>query len=138
MKGMTRFLLFGLLAIALIGIIGRRARGWENQDLQATISAAQSKPILAVFGTSWCHYCKQLERETLSDSEVSKALEAWEVVKVDAESPKGRTMAQKYGVRGYPTMVFLRPNGEVIQSESGFVAKEVFLPVLAKIYAKSN
>lgn len=138
MKGMTRFLLFGLLAIALIGIISRRARGWENEDLQATISAAQSKPILAVFGASWCHYCKQLERETLSDSEVSKALEAWEVVNVDAESPKGRTMAQKYGVRGYPTMVFLRPNGEVIQSESGYVAKEVFLPALAKIYAKSN
>ncbi|MEQ1822198.1 MAG: thioredoxin family protein [Fimbriimonadaceae bacterium] len=135
---MTRWLLFGLAVVAIVGAMTRRSSAWENQDLQATLTAAKTKPILAVFGTSWCHYCKQLDEETLSDSDVKAALQNWEVVKVDAESTEGRKMAEKYGVSGFPTLVFLKPNGDVVQAASGFVPKEVFLPALGKIYTKAK
>lgn len=43
-------------------------------------------------------------------------------VRVDAESQAGRALARRYGVRAFPTVLFLRPSGEV----AGFV--EGFLP----------
>ena len=33
------------------------------------------KPLLIVFGASWCHFCHKLERETLADKRMVAAIE---------------------------------------------------------------
>jgi tetratricopeptide (TPR) repeat protein len=50
-------------------------------------------------------------------------------VKVNAEE-EGVELAQKYGVTGYPTIVFVDAEGEKIGTSVGFMPKEDFLPVI--------
>lgn len=74
---------------------------------------------LLEFYTTWCTYCRnqRIELQELEDSDMWIGL-------VDAdEAPE---IAQKYGVKGFPTFVLLK-NGEKIAEFVGFHQKAQLL-----------
>lgn len=52
-------------------------------------------------------------------------------VKLDAEK-EGKTVAQKYGVTGYPTILFLNTEGEVEGKIGGYMPPDGFAPEMQK------
>ena len=48
-------------------------------------------------------------------------------ISVDAEKGKGIELARKYGVKGYPTFVFINPDGSLTKKTSGYRSPENFL-----------
>ncbi len=48
-------------------------------------------------------------------------------ISVDAEKGKGIELARKYGVKGYPTLVFINPDGSLTKKTAGFHSPENFL-----------
>lgn len=76
------------------------------------------KPVLVDFFTEWCAPCKPL---SVSLDELSGEIgDKITIVKVNAEmSP---TITNKYGVRGFPTMLIFK-GGEVAASRSGAMPK---------------
>ncbi len=98
-----------------------------NEKVESAIAVAkkENKPILVDFtGSDWCIWCKKLSEEVFTQKEfIEYANKNLVLVKLDF--PKNieqsqetvyynRQMAQKYGIQGFPTIILLDSNGEVI------------------------
>lgn len=69
---------------------------------------ASTGPLVLAFGTDWCGYCRAAERV------VAPALADHPDVPVTGvEDGKGRPLGRSYGVKLWPTLVFLRDGVEV-------------------------
>ena len=86
---------------------------------------AAEVPVLIDFYADWCAPCKALA-PILQD--VKKDLgEQVKIVKIDVD--KNPSLAQKYKVRGVPTMILFK-DGEIVWRQSGIVGKETLLEVI--------
>lgn len=91
-------------------------------DLNASLQQAQNtnKPLFIDFFASWCGPCQQLDKNTLSNQQVKDKLSSkYVMVKIDVD--KNPDLVSKYKVYGYPTMVFLNPDGTEIKRIDGYV-----------------
>jgi len=122
---------FLLIALAFI-LPPVYAISWRH-DLESALKAAKSqqKPVLIDFYTEWCGWCKKLDSDTYSDSRVNSASEKFVCVKIDAE--KEPEIANKYGVTGFPTIIFLDSNASVISTIPGYLPPDEFLANMNKI-----
>lgn len=80
---------------------------------------ASSKPVLVDFWTEWCAPCKPLA--ALLDELSNELGDKIVIAKVNAETSPN--IANKYGVRGFPTMLIFK-DGQVAASRSGAMAKQ--------------
>lgn len=83
-------------------------------------------PVLVDFWAGWCMPCKMLA--PIVDQLAAEFAGKVKVVKVDVD--KNQPLAQKYGVRGIPTLLLIR-GGEIIERMVGVQPK-------AAIEAKLN
>jgi thioredoxin-related protein len=105
---------------------------WEsNVDEALKAAKSQGKPVMIDFYTDWCSWCKKLDSDTYSDPKVSAASANFICVKINAE--KEPAIAGKYGVLGYPTIIFLDSNGNVLQKNPGYLPPAQFLDNMNKI-----
>ncbi len=127
----------GFLACAALLASGRcawaggggvgKAIEWRKSLVGAQTEAKQSHKLLMVdFYTSWCGYCKKLDAETYTDANVIKLSDQVVTVKVDAEH-EGKNLAMKYGVHGFPTILFLNETGGVEGMIDGFLPAADFV-----------
>lgn len=85
------------------------------------------KPIALYFYVDWCRYCAQLERGTLSRSDVKQYLETILYVSVNPEHGKAEeALFEKFQGRGYPTFLVLAKS-QPAQEISTSVPPEAFL-----------
>jgi len=81
----------------------------------------EGKPLFLDISASWCGPCKLLKANTFPNKEVGKFFNSNFVnVAVDGEEGEGVTLARKYNIRGYPTMIFLDSKGNVISQITGY------------------
>ncbi len=112
---------------------------WLSYDVGMARAKKEGKHVLIDFYTTWCGYCKKMDRSTFRDKAVvgfiSKSMVA---VKVNAESNKpimheGKRLTERelsrrvYGVRGYPTYWFVSPKGEKLFYIPGYRSGPDFL-----------
>ena len=121
---------FGLAAS--ISAIGQEVEGikFVKEDLaQAQTAASADEKIIFVDAyTTWCGPCKMMDRSTFKDEEVSNFYnENFVNLKMDMEKGKGPSFAQKHGVRGYPSLLFLNAGGELVHRALGFQDSKRFL-----------
>ncbi|HHI01970.1 MAG TPA: thioredoxin family protein, partial [candidate division Zixibacteria bacterium] len=98
--------------------------------------------ILVNFTTSWCGFCKKMNRTTFKEADVINALNNDFVsIKVNCESNleldidgykiTERNLARaEYGVRGYPTYWFLKSDTRRIAPLSGYQGSDRLLDIL--------
>lgn len=107
---------------------------WLDNEPQALAEAArQGKPVVLDFTAEWCAACKELEHFTYTDPQVIAAAQGFVPVMIDATSDKDpavKALFDKYKVTGLPTVLFMRPDGTVLESLTlrGFEPAEAFLP----------
>ncbi len=125
---MSVFLLRGANAYAI---------SWKN-DLSAALGEAKSsgKPVMVDFYTDWCGWCKKLDADTYADPNVKKLAEKFISVKVDAD--KSPDTAVKYGVSGYPTIIFLDSSGTLVGRIIGYKGPEPFAKTMSAVLAKTG
>jgi thioredoxin-related protein len=130
-----KFVILLLLAAAFSFVLPQaHAISWQY-DLASALKAAKSqgKPVMMDFYTEWCGWCKKLDSDTYSNANVSAAAKKFICVKIDAE--KQPALASKYGVAGFPTIIFLSSNGGIISKVPGFLPPDQFLAMMNKILA---
>ena len=109
------------------------AAGFESALEQAQV---EGRLVMIDFYTDWCGWCKKLDHETYRDPQVVERLRRMVTVKVDAES---RTdLAQRYGVRSYPTIVFTDGAGSPVNRVRGYLSADRFAPVLDQLMDASG
>ena len=116
--------------------------------LLAAKARAENKPLLVDFtGSDWCGWCIRLDEEVFSQS-AFQAYAAAELVLVEIDFPRRKTLsaelkaqnealAQQYGIRGFPTILLLSPEGELIE-KTGYRrgGPESYVAHLKEILAK--
>lgn len=126
---------------------------WYTLDEALTAAKKEPRPILVDLYTTWCHYCKKLDKETFTNGVITKYINSkFYAVKIDAETrenilykdstfkaiPNKRThpiaeylVSQAGNNRlAYPTIVYLAADGQVLTSIAGYQAPKDMEPIL--------
>jgi thioredoxin-related protein len=137
---------FCLVLLGGVFASGAHASGVEWKPFDQGLQDASSKrkySFVSVY-TDWCGYCRKLDRETLRAEPVVAELKKHFVsVKLNAESDeqvtwKGKTMSKRdlallWGVEGYPTMLFLNSQGEIIGKFPSYAEADLMIRLLTYI-----
>lgn len=145
--------LFALAALSLLTSFFSLFTSAEAQVVWHSIDDASEakigeKVFFVDFYTSWCGYCKKMDRETFSDPTVITLLNKYFYpVKFDAEGNKTVTWAGKTyhptkgagryrthefarGISGFPTFVLYWADGTPLQAIPGFYPAKDFIVIL--------
>ena len=97
---------------------------------------AQDKPMYLHFTTTWCGWCRKIEHDCYAMDEGKKALAGFSPASLDCTVAQGKTaegevktnleLMQKFGGKGYPFIVILTPDGELVHSWAGYLPLEAF------------
>jgi len=123
---------------------------WYSIEEAVTLAKTNPRPIFVDAYTDWCGWCKKLDKETFSHPVIAEILNTkYYPVKFDAEGKEtvtfqgrkfvndgslGKTHQLAYallqGKLGYPTVVFLTANSELITPVSGYKTPVQIEPML--------
>ena len=98
-------------------------------------SILENKPIFVDVYTDWCVPCKRMEKEVFNDAEVAAYVnEHFSNYRVNAEKGAGVTLAQRWKIQAYPTLLFFDRNGTIVQKTTGAKEKIDFLVMVQQMY----
>lgn len=133
----------GILALFYFGhveiqtFLGERALAKVELDMPSLAVALkqarqEGKPVLLDVSAIWCPSCRRLDSTVLSNPEVKQAIEHRYVFsRVEYESLEGEAVQQRYGVRGFPTLLVLNGNGELIRTLPPSYDPDTFIKLIA-------
>ncbi|NIR47153.1 DUF255 domain-containing protein [candidate division KSB1 bacterium] len=155
---MKRITFFGLgfcflMALTLVFTVGANNKvgndekkkkekiDWNTFDHGLELAKKQDKLLVVDFYTDWCHWCKVMDKDTYGDKRVINfAKDNVIMSKINAETNKkfrfrnsrysGRELSMMFGVKGFPTTVFMNSKGELLTSISGFIPPDKFTMIL--------
>jgi thioredoxin-related protein len=92
---------------------------WSEFGSGLERAGAEGKPMVVFFFTTWCGYCKKMDRVTWKDPAVIDELSRnFVAARVDVERSEG--LAAPYGIATYPTIVMLDGGGREISRAVGY------------------
>src|SRR5439155_9606718 len=87
--------------------------GWHASLAEGLAAAKREhKPALIDMWATWCKNCLVMDKTTLADPEVGRALAGYVKIKFQAEvpdQPPAKTVLQRFGAVGLPTYAIVRP-----------------------------
>lgn len=122
----------GLLLVGLVATVAVMAQGivFETGTWSEVLAKAKEtgKPVFVDVFTTWCGPCKVMSRDIFPLESVGKVYnESFVSYKLDAEKGEGVDLAKKYAVQGYPTYLYLKPDGSVFYRFMGSMPEDAFL-----------
>jgi thiol:disulfide interchange protein len=88
--------------------------GWHASLAEGLGTALlEQKPVLVDMWATWCKNCVVMDRTTLADPTVTKALEGYVKIKYQAEQLDeypASALVERFNVLGLPTYIILHPN----------------------------
>jgi len=95
-----------------------------NFDTLKDQARLTGKNIMLVCCTEWCAPCQELKKNHFKDTSVSDVVNNKFVVSYyDMEKGRGLAIGKKYGIREYPTMIFLNAEGRFLKRLEGYYRK---------------
>jgi len=125
---MKRFLVPILIPVLAASAFAGSSINWKKTYPAASAaSKASGKLIMIDFYTDWCGWCKKLDADTYPAPEVVKQADNFISVKLNAEKDTdGIRLAKKFGINGYPTILFLDSNENLAYKVVGYSVPSEF------------
>jgi thiol:disulfide interchange protein len=104
---------------------------WRDSFAAAKVEAkAKGKPILLVFGASWCPPCNTMKHEVWPDAAVAKVVgQGFVPLYVDVDESADAGLASQYGIRGIPAVLVVDAEGNVLR-QSAYMSRTQALQFL--------
>ena len=124
-----------ILSLVLMGLLffqGTSSTGisfYHGSFADAKKQAKESGKIVFIDAyTTWCGPCRKMAAQVFTDHEVAEYFNKTFVnVKMDMEKTDGILAGRRYNVRFYPSLIFIKPSGELIRMEEGYHTKSQLL-----------
>lgn len=108
---------------------------WQNALARAK---QENKLIFIDVYTTWCGPCKMLDMQVFTNKTVAETFNTYFInYKANAEQGEGTGLAQRYGVRAYPTALFVDGDGQLVDSWVGFKPVDVFKQEGERVFRKT-
>jgi uncharacterized protein YyaL (SSP411 family) len=123
---------------------------WLDWNTGYPLAKKQNKIILVDAYTDWCGWCKKMDRDTYTNSDIIKMLnkdfviikfnpELEDIVyELDGNKISGRELFGQLTQgksTGFPTTYFIQPNKKQIQVAAGYLGPDDFKKVLVQALA---
>jgi thiol:disulfide interchange protein len=143
-KSLILVAILGLVPLSACGLVDDRARHgagakmFQKLTLPEALAQAkkENKVVMVDFGTKNCGYCRMMDAETFTNASVQQFLEN-EVIPIKVDADAEPALTQDYGVRGFPTFVFVNAAGQELGRIEGFVEPAPFLRRATSLTRKS-
>jgi hypothetical protein len=104
---------------------------WEWGDAAFQAAQQQDKPVLLCLTAFWCGYCQRMDETSWSHDEVIALLNAF-FIPIRVEESQRPDVDLRYNQNGWPTIVFLTPEGQPLLSVN-YTAPEPFIQLLVRL-----
>ena len=126
-----KFRLMIILQVFLLGgLFAQNGIQFTSGNWDAILAEAQKsdKIIFMDAYAEWCGPCKMMSRDVFPQEEVGSYYNSNFInVKMDMEKGEGPQLARSFGVRAYPTLLFIDGNGDVVHRAVGYQTGEQLL-----------
>ena len=126
-----RLLLLLMLSGISASVFGQHiafVKGKTWDEVRAAARAADKLIFVDVY-TDWCGPCKWMDEHVFTQPDVAEFYNSSFInVKIDAEKGEGIGLKDRYGVKVFPTYLFVDPgSGELVHKSTSRQEKDVFL-----------
>lgn len=122
MKNLIKTIIFSVIFLSNIFTLYSQTR---FNDALAKAKSEDKRVIIDIY-TDWCGWCKKMDEDVYSNKKIKKIIEeSFVFIKLDAESNdkvmyNGKSvslsdLASQFNAVGYPSTVFLEPDGKLIE-----------------------
>lgn len=126
-----------LALLLLIFTSEMTAEVWETSVETAFNKAKkEGRPIFIDVYADWCGYCKTLKKEIYPKKEVKQEMSKFVLLSLDGD--RFPNLKKKYGVTGYPTLLFLDKNGSLTEKIAGMPDHKMVIRTLRSAYSKRD
>jgi thioredoxin-related protein len=138
--------MLGGVAVAADAGAGAAAglEGFQKTYADAQKQAKETgKPMYLHFTTTWCGWCRKIEQDCYAVADGKKALEKFVPATLDCTVPQGQEPAgetkinidlmEKFGGSGYPFLVILTPEGDLLKTWAGYKPLPEFVKELEDV-----
>ena len=106
---------------------------WFAGDVDAAFARARSehKPLFLYWGASWCPPCNQVKATLFKRRDFVDRSSQFVPVYLDGDQPNAQKLADRFRVRGYPTMILFASDGAEITRLPGEIDPQQYLQALS-------
>ena len=113
----------------------------ENAPLSYLMKEAErtNKLIFLDVYADWCAPCKMMDKEVFTDPKLGEYLNQHFInYKINGEKTNGPDYLSLYDIKVYPTLLFLDPNGRVLERKAGAAMVKEMMQMAESSVAKST
>ena len=113
---------------------------WNDWSDEAFASARErGRPVLLFLQASWCRWCRELERRSLSDPRAQRLIDD-HFVAIRVDKDRRPDLDARYSKGGWPTLSWLDDSGELITSDAYLEPDELVerLQLIAGYWAENR
>lgn len=122
----------GALSAATVNHADAPGIDWYAGDVAGAfaLAAHEHKPVFLYWGAQWCPPCLQLKSSVFARRDFIAKTRQFVPVYLDGDDPGAQKWGEKFHVRGYPTVVILRPDQREVTRISGGLDLSVYAELL--------
>lgn len=130
MKQVCKYVLFFFFLLLVLQTQAQFNIDLKDTSLEVAMikARARHKPVFLMCFASWCPHCAKMKKQVFTDSAVAAFYNGHFVcVAIDMEKGKGVDLHKFYGIKSYPTFIFLDSNSTVLYRTTGEFKPDEFV-----------
>ena len=108
-----------------------------NLEHAMMLSAESGKPIFLEGYASWCGPCKKMEAKVFNDAELANFFNQ-HFINVRIDMDRDARTRNRFGVKAYPTLLFLDKEGNILEKKVGYHNSQQLLRLGEKVLKKAE